>query len=69
VLPGGSGLPLHHICGGRAPALTEEDAQSEASECELQERKDRGEAEVTAKDEGQPLFLSTPSFMASAREE
>jgi hypothetical protein len=62
--------------GRRAPnPATEEDAQSEASEWELQERREREEErrveaeELGAGGEEQPLFLPTPSFMASAEEE
>jgi hypothetical protein len=53
----------------------EEDAQSEASEWELRERREseeerRVEAEELGAGGGeQPLFLPTPSFMASAEEE
>lgn len=46
-------------------------AGSEASEWDLRERREREEErraaeEVGAEGEEQPLFLSTPSFMASA---
>ena len=56
-------------------ALTEEDAQREASEWELWDRREREEErrqEAEGRDAGyeeQPLFLPTPSFMASAEEE
>jgi hypothetical protein len=61
--------------GRLAPAPTEEDAQSEASEWELREQREwedkrRVEAEeLGAGGEEQPLFLPTPSFMAFAEEE
>jgi hypothetical protein len=56
----------------------EEDVQSEASEWERRERRERREREevrrqeaeeLSAGEEEQPLFLPTPSFMASAEEE
>jgi hypothetical protein len=53
-------------------SATEEDVQSEASEWELRERREREEErrveaeELGAGGEEQPLFLPTPSFMASA---
>jgi hypothetical protein len=56
--------------GRWVPAPAEEDAQSEASECELRERQEREETEeVGAEGEEQLLFLPAPSFMASAEEE
>ena len=61
--------------GRRVPALAEEDAQSEASEGELRERREQREEERRAEAEGlgaeveEPLFLPTPAFMASAEEE
>jgi len=56
--------------GRRAPASAEEDKQSDPSQCELRERRERKEGEeVGAEGEGQPLFLPTPSFMVSAGEE
>jgi hypothetical protein len=57
------------------PASAEEDAQGEASEWELWERREREEErraeakELGAGGEKPPLFLPTPSFMASAEEE
>jgi ribonuclease HI len=60
--------------GRLAPPPAEEDAQSEASEWELRERRER-EEERRAEADGlgakveEPLFLSTPTFMASAEEE
>jgi hypothetical protein len=60
--------------GRRVPAPAEEDAQSEVSEWELRERRER-EEERRAEVEGlgaeveEPLFLPTPAFMASAEEE
>ena len=58
--------------GRRVPA--EEDAGSEASEWELRERREReeersAEAEELGAGKELPLFLPTPSFMASAGEE
>jgi hypothetical protein len=55
-------------------APVEEDAQSEASEWELRERKEREEerrteAEGMGAEVEEPLFLPTPAFMASAEEE
>jgi hypothetical protein len=61
--------------GRLVPAPVEEDTQSEASEWELQERSEREEErrqeaeELGAGGEEQPLFLPTPSFMASVEEE
>jgi hypothetical protein len=60
--------------GRRVAAPAEEDAQSEAPEWELRERRER-EEERRAEDEElgteveEPLFLPTPAFMASAEEE
>jgi hypothetical protein len=55
-------------------APVEEDAQSEASEWELRERREREEerravAEGPGAEVEEPLFLPTPAFMASAEEE
>jgi len=60
--------------GGLNLAAAEEDAQSEASEWELQERREREEErEIEAERLGtkveEPLFLTTPAFMASRNEE
>jgi hypothetical protein len=60
--------------GRRVPPPAEEDAQSEVSEWELRERREREEERRTeAEDLGaeveEPLFLPTPAFMASAEEE
>jgi hypothetical protein len=61
--------------GRQVPPPAKDDAQSEASEWELQERREgeeerRVEAEeLGAGGEEQPLFLPTPSFMVSAEEE
>jgi hypothetical protein len=61
--------------GRLVPAPVEEDAQSEASEGELRERREREEKrrqeaeDLGSRGEEQPLFLPTPSFMASAEEE
>jgi hypothetical protein len=62
--------------GRRAPnPAAEEVAQSEASEWELRERRERGEErrvkaeELGARGEELPLFLPTPFFIASAEEE
>jgi hypothetical protein len=60
--------------GRRVPAPAEEDAQSEASEWELRERREleeerRAEAERLGAEVEEPLFLPTPVFMASAEEE
>jgi len=60
--------------GRLVPPLEESGAGSEVSEWERRERRERGEERVAetekrgAGDE-QPLFLPTPSFMASADEE
>jgi hypothetical protein len=60
--------------GRRVPAPVEEDVQSEVSEWELRERRER-EEERAAEAEGlgaeveEPLFLPTPAFMASAEED
>jgi len=57
--------------GRLAPLPADEDVQSEASEWELRERREREEErrveaeELGAEVEG-PLFLPTPAFMASA---
>ena len=64
---------VSHLFGG-VPAPAEEDAQSEASEWELRERRER-EEERRAEDEElgteaeEPLFLPTPAFMATAEGE
>jgi hypothetical protein len=60
--------------GRRVPALAEEDTQSEVSEWELRERREREEerrteAEGLGAEVEEPLFLPTPAFMASAEEE
>jgi hypothetical protein len=61
--------------GRLVPAAAEEDAQSEASEWELRERREREEErreeaeELGAEAEELPLFLPTPDFMAAAEEE
>jgi hypothetical protein len=61
--------------GRRVPAPPEDGAQGEASEWGLRERREREEerrqeAEMLGtEDEERPLFLPTPSFMASAEEE
>jgi hypothetical protein len=60
--------------GRRVPDPAEEDAQSEASEWELRERREReeerrAEAEELGAEVGEPLFLPTPAFMASVEEE
>jgi ribonuclease HI len=60
--------------GRLVPPPAEEDAQSEASEWELRERREREEersAEAQRLGAGveEPLFLPTPAFMASAEEE
>jgi hypothetical protein len=59
----------------QVPAPAKEDAQSEASEWEVRERREkeeetRREAEELGaeEEEERPLFLPTPSFMASAEE-
>jgi hypothetical protein len=56
------------------PTPAEEDAQSEASEWELRERREmeeerRAEAEELGGEVEEPLFLPTPTFVASAEEE
>jgi hypothetical protein len=72
---GGFGLLSTTDVGRRVLAAAEDDAQSEASEWELCERREREEERrqeaegLGAEDEERPLFLSTPSFMASAEEE
>ena len=60
--------------GRLAPAPVEEDAQSEALEWELRERREReeekgAEAERLGAEVEEPLFLPTPAFMAFAEEE
>jgi hypothetical protein len=60
--------------GRLAPPPTEEDAQSEASEWELRERRGREEerrveAEEVGAEVEEPLFLPTSVFMAAAEEE
>jgi hypothetical protein len=89
---GSTGLPLHHRCRQAEPSPAEDDAQSEATEWELRERREREverrqeaeergteeeeerrqEAEELGteeeEEEERPLFLPTPSFMASAEE-
>jgi hypothetical protein len=59
--------------GRRVPAPAEEDAQSEVSEWELWERREREkESRAVAEELGaeveESLFLPTPSFMASVEE-
>jgi hypothetical protein len=60
--------------GRLVPAPVEEDVQSETSEWELRERREREEVRM-AEAEGmsakveEPLFLPTPAFMASAQED
>jgi hypothetical protein len=56
--------------GRLAPVLSEEGAQSEASEWQLRERREREEerrheAEELGAGGEEPLFLPTPSFMVS----
>jgi len=60
--------------GRLVPAAAEEDAQSEASEWELRERREReeergAEAERLGAEVEEPLFLPTPAFIASGNEE
>jgi hypothetical protein len=61
--------------GRRVPAPVEDDVQSEASEWELRERREREEERRQeaegqgVEDEEPPLFLPTPSFVASAEEQ
>jgi hypothetical protein len=60
--------------GRRVPAPDEEDAQSEASEWELRERREReeerrAEAEQLGGEVEEPLFLPRPAFMAFTGEE
>ena len=60
--------------GRLVPPPAEEDVQSEASEWELRERREReeekgAEAERLGAEVEDPLFLPTPAFMASAEEE
>jgi hypothetical protein len=69
------GLHIHHGCGkvGPGPAAAEEDVQSEASEWELRERREREEerrqgAEELGAGGEKPLFLPTSSFIASVEE-
>ena len=78
---GGAGLPDATDVGRRV--LAEEDAESEEPEWELRERRERREREEAREAEAEelgaagelgageaiPLFLPTPSFMASADEE
>jgi hypothetical protein len=57
-----------------APALAENDVQSEASEWELRERREReeerrAEAEELGAEVEEPLFVPTPTYMASTEEE
>ena len=65
-------LSTADVKAGSAPVA--DDAQSQAPECVLRERREmeeerRAEAEeLGAGGEEQPLFLPTPSFMASAEE-
>jgi hypothetical protein len=56
------------------PAPAEDDAQSVESEWDLRERREReeerrAEAEGLGAEVEEPLFLTTPAFMASAEEE
>jgi hypothetical protein len=60
--------------GRLVPAPAEEDTQSEVSEWDLRERREReeerrAEAEGLGAEVEEPLFLPTPAFMASAEEE
>ena len=60
--------------GRLVPPLGETDAESEVSEWELRERREREEERRAEAEEGctgaeLPLFLPTPSFMATADEE
>jgi hypothetical protein len=60
--------------GRRVPSPAGEDAQSEASEWEIRERREREEerrveAEELGTEVEEPLFLLTSAFMASAEEE
>ena len=59
--------------GRRVPVTAEEDAESEVSEWELREWREReGEREAEVQRLGaeveEPLFLPTPAFMASGKE-
>jgi len=67
VQPGGTRLPTHYGCGKAGPA--EEDAGSEVLEWERREREEerRAEAEELGTGDELPLFLPTPSFVASVR--
>jgi hypothetical protein len=67
------GLYIHHDVGRLVAAPAEEDVQSEASEWELRERREREEerrqgAEELGAGGENPLFLPTSSFIASAEE-
>jgi len=65
--------PITIDVGRQVPAQPEEDAQSEASEWGLRERREREEGRRRGAEElggeEQPLFLAMPSLMASAEEE
>jgi hypothetical protein len=79
VQQGKPGLSRHHRGGRRAPdpvPVEEEDAKNELSEWEQwewrereEERKQETEGLGAEVEEERPLFLPTPSFMASADEE
>jgi hypothetical protein len=60
--------------GRRVPAPAEEDAQIEALEWELRERREReeerrAEAEELGAEDEEPLLLPSPAFVASVGEE
>jgi hypothetical protein len=76
VQPACAQLPLHHECGEANPSPNEDNAQSEASEWELRERREmeeerRQEAEGPGAEVERSYrsFSPPPSFMASAEEE
>jgi hypothetical protein len=59
--------------GRQVPTPAKEEAQSETSQWELRERREReeekrAEGEQLGTEVEEPLFLPTPSFMASVKE-
>jgi hypothetical protein len=67
---GSTRLPLHHGCREASPVPAEEDAQSEAQSGSSGSREnEKRRAEGLGAEVEEPLFLSTPTLMASAEEE
>jgi len=68
VQPGGAGLPLRHGCGKAGVPRTMLGVRLLSGSAGSGKRRERRREELGTREE-LPLFLSTPSVMASAGEE